>query len=92
MAKLVDPAGVSRPPAKSLALRLTTLAGIRLGLLDNAKPNADAVLGAIAERLRAEQAVSEIVRYRKKNPGMGATAEVLDALADCDAVLLGTSD
>jgi hypothetical protein len=92
VAKLVDPAGVSRPPARRLAPRLETLAGIRLGLLDNAKPNADAVLGAMAERLRAEQGVSEVVRFRKKNPGMGASEEVLAALAACDAVLLGTSD
>jgi hypothetical protein len=92
MAKLVDPAGVSRPPVKPLASRLETLAGARLGLLDNAKPNADAILGAIADRLLAEQGVAEVVRFRKRNPGMGAPAQVLDSLAGCDAVLLGTSD
>jgi hypothetical protein len=92
MATLVDPAGASRPPVKPLASRLGTLTGARLGLLDNAKPNADAILGAIAERLQAEQGVAEVVRFRKKNPGMGAAPQVLDSLARCDAVLLGTSD
>jgi hypothetical protein len=64
---------------------------MRLGLLDNAKPNADALLGALADELLAAGA-SEVVRVRKRNPGMGASEEELRALEACDAVLVGTAD
>lgn len=90
--KLVDPAGEADPPHRRLAPRLGSLGGAKLGLLDNAKPNADALLGAVAARLRAGAGVGEVVSFRKKNPGMAATPDVLAALAGCDAVLLGTAD
>lgn len=89
--RLVHPAGVARPPARFLAPRLASLAGTRLGLLDNAKPNAGALLGAVADALLAE-GVSDVVRVRKRNPGMGASLEELRALRACDVVLLGTAD
>lgn len=89
---LVNPAGVTRPPAKRLARRLESLRGARLGLLDNAKPNADAVLGAIVASLQTEPGLVEVVRFRKWNPGMGSGEDVLQELASCDAVLVGTAD
>lgn len=89
---LVNPGGVTRPPVRRLAPRLASLEGARLGVLDNAKPNADLVLGAVAAALRREAGVGAVVVARKQNPGMGSGDEILEALAACDAVLVGTAD
>jgi hypothetical protein len=48
---VLDPTAEPRPTEVRLAPRLTTLDGVRLGLLDNSKPNADRILERIEERL-----------------------------------------
>lgn len=88
----MGPAGEARPPSHQPAPRLRELRGRTLGLLDNAKPNADALLGGISERLLADHGVKAIVRFRKQISGVGASPEVLDSLARCDGVFTGTGD
>ena len=74
-----------------LAPRPRDLRGKRVGILDNSKPNADALLGRVAELLveRAGAAGSE--RWRK--PGASKPAADHDAIAaGADVFLTGSAD
>ena len=63
---------------------------MRLGVLDNSKPNADALLGRIAEALAQRTGVS-IRRWVK--PGSSVPAADHDALAaGADVFITGSAD
>jgi hypothetical protein len=91
--RLVVPTGEVRLPAHNLAPRLTTLSGKTIGVLDNAKPNAHVLLGAIADRLVAECGAVRVVGFRKSIAGVPAPEEALRRFAaECDAVICGSGD
>ena len=74
-----------------LAPRVSDLAGLRVGLLDNGKPNADLMLDYLAAGLNEQFAFKSIVRRRKTS--VGRAAEHLDELAaQCDIVINGVAD
>ncbi len=80
------PAGMKR-----LARRPVSLRGCRLGVLDDSKPNADALLGRVAEMLAARAGVGTIRRWTK--PGSSRVAINLDEIAAvADVVLTGSAD
>ena len=73
-----------------LAPRPRELRGLRLGVLDNSKPNADALLGRIADALAQRTGVS-IHRWVK--PGSSIPAADHDALAaGADVFITGSAD
>ena len=91
--RLVVPTGEVRLPAHTLAPRLPSLDGKVVGVLDNAKPNAHVLLGAIAERLVAECGAARVVGFRKNIAGVPAPEEAVRRLAaECDAVICGSGD
>ena len=53
---VLSPLATGRPAVRALAPRPASLRGARIGVLDNAKPNADALLGRAAECLRRRPA------------------------------------
>ena len=60
--------------------------GIRLGILDNSKGNADHLLKFIVEGVKAQMKVASVVALRKPSPSIPAEKNVLDeftAQADC---------
>ncbi len=66
---------------------------IRLGLLDNAKGNADHLLAQLAARLKEELPVASVVMLRKPGASKPAEASVLDELArDADFVISAMAD
>lgn len=76
---------------KGLAPRPASLRGRRVGILDNGKPNADVLLGRVAELL-AERAGSGPVRWWRK-PAAAYPAAAIDAIvAASDVVLTGSAD
>ncbi len=86
-----DPTAEPRPKVVSLAPRLSSLDGIRLGLLDNSKPNADRILERIEERLGQEFKLASVRRWRKHNATVGAL--FLDELpGEVDAVVNALGD
>jgi hypothetical protein len=88
---VLSPLGMAVTPARSLAKRPTGRVGCRLGLLDNSKPNADVLLGRLAELLVARAGVAEVRRWRK--PGSSRAAEEIEAIAgSVDVVLTGSAD
>ena len=75
----------------SLASRPTDLRGTRIGVLDNSKPNADALLGRVAELLVERAGAAEIRHWRK--PGASIPAADHDAIAaGADVFLTGSAD
>jgi len=67
--------------------------GIRLGVLDNSKGNADHLLSFIVEGVQKEFKVDSVVMKRKPASSGPATDQVLDELAnEADVVLSAMAD
>ena len=67
--------------------------GIRLGVLDNSKGNADHLLQFMLERVKAEVAVESVVLLRKATVNLPAPADMLDQLArEADVVVTAMAD
>lgn len=90
--RLMSPLGVRQVQAAPIAARLARLEGARIGLLDNTKKNADRLLKAVGEILLAEYGVAHIESHRKVGSSPAAPAEMIDALAACDAVINAYGD
>lgn len=91
---ILDPTGVADVRrAATLAPRVGDLAGLRLGLLDNAKPNAALVLETIAAQLRAQHHVGEVTTYTKSYFGTPVEEDrAREIAASCEAVIAGVGD
>ena len=67
--------------------------GIRLGVLDNSKGNADYLLNLIVEGVKKEFKVDSVVMKRKPASSRPATEQVLDELAkEADLVISAMAD
>jgi hypothetical protein len=77
-------AGRSRKPAAG---------GIRLGLLDNSKGNADHLLRLLTAGLGAQLAIGSVTSLRKSSAAAGAQPNLLDQLAaETDFVVSAMAD
>ena len=67
--------------------------GIRLGVLDNSKSNADHLLNLIVEGVKKEYKVDSVVIKRKPASSRPATEQMLDELAkEADLVISAMAD
>ena len=67
--------------------------GLRLGILDNSKSNADHLLRFILEGVKAAVPVASVVSLRKGIFSLPAPAEILDQLAtEADFVVTAMAD
>jgi hypothetical protein len=82
------PNGVADIAAKNLAPRLPTLAGARIGILDNCKEFADLVLDGVAGVLRRDYSPREVRFWKKSYLGIPAPF-IAEMAAGCDAVING---
>jgi len=70
-----------------------TLAGKRLGFLDNTKSNFDRLTAGIGELLRERYGVKAVLHRRKANASTPAAQEIIDELGKhCDLVFAGSAD
>jgi len=69
-----------------------TLAGKRLGFLDNTKANFELLLRHLEALLRERWALADVVYERKANSSTPAPAEVLARLRQVDLVVTGSAD
>ena len=89
----LDPTGVKQVQVKSIAPRLQSFNGARVGLLHNVKHNAKELLVAISDELKERYAVKEVVGPLLTDQGMLASAKQLDEIAgQVDVVLTGLGD
>jgi hypothetical protein len=91
---ILDPTGQAiAAQAATLAPRVRELDGLRLGLLDNAKPNAALVLETLADLLRAQHHVGEVTNYTKSYFGTPVEEDRAREIAQsCQAVIAGVGD
>jgi len=67
--------------------------GIRLGVLDNSKGNADHLLRFIVEAVKTRVTVSSVVSLRKASVSLPAPGEILDRLTgETDVVVSAMAD
>ena len=90
--KIHAPDGMIGPEPVSLATSPPVLAGMRIGILDNTKPNAGVLLGRIADRL-AERTGAEVSLVETKNAALAAPEDVMARLSkEVELVLTGSAD
>lgn len=89
---IYTPVGEVRPPSAARAATVASLAGARIGILENAKPNARLLLCRIAEQI-ADRTGAEVTMIRSKNAAVAASDAVLDELSkEVELVLTGSAD
>jgi len=97
--RIYRPDGVIGQPPLELAATPSSLAGMRIGVLDNGKPNAALVMTRLARSL-ATRVDAEVSLVTKKGPqGRSANAAIPCApdvfervVAESDVVITGTAD
>jgi hypothetical protein len=77
----------------AFAPRPRSLAGLRVGLVDNTKHNSDQLLLRIAALLEARHGAKAHIIRRKHSAGAAPHAEILEEFkAHCDVVVAGVGD
>lgn len=94
--EIYAPDGNLGQPAPSLAPPRPVLTGLRVGVLDNGKPNARLIMTRAAEQL-AVRTGAAVALVTDKGPGHNAATpcsdEVLDRLTkEVDLVITGSAD
>ena len=75
------------------APRPKSLAGLRVGLVDNSKHNSDQLLLRIAGILEREHGAKTHIMRRKRSAGVPPHQEIIDEYkASCDVVVAGVGD
>jgi hypothetical protein len=88
-----DPRGVVDAEPKPLAARVNELAGLRLGVLDNTKWNANRLLRKTVVRLGDRVAFAAVHYYRKESFSKHADPALIAAIAaENDIVLTAIGD
>jgi len=78
---------------KAIAARVRSLDGLRLGILDNTKWNANKLLREVREQLKAAHALASITYYRKESFSRFAAPELIEKIrAESDIVLTAIGD
>ena len=73
--------------------RPKSLAGLRIGLVDNTKHNSDQLLLRIAAILESKHGAKAHIIRRKKSSGVAPHTEIVDEYkAACDVVVAGVGD
>ncbi len=91
--QLVNPTTEAMAAAFDGAQRLPSLAGSRLGIIDDSKRNADVLLEELAEVLRTRYEIAEVRWHRKPSASRPADPTALKDLAEhCDAVIIAVGD
>jgi hypothetical protein len=67
MIQVYDPRGVVGAEKKATAARIQALQGLRLGILDNTKWNANKLLRELRDQLKAAHPLADVHYYRKES-------------------------
>jgi hypothetical protein len=90
---IVDPAAELEHVSSITARRLTSLKGVRVGMIDNSKHNALPMLKEIERVLATQFGIGSFDYYRKDNPSIPMPSDAILAMAGrCDAVIHGVAD
>lgn len=91
--RIIDPSG-SEPPTQRLdtSPRPSSLAGARIAVFDNGKPNASHVVGTLGRHLAERYGAEQPVAVEKPNSSHPFEADVLDRFLNFDAAIVGVGD
>jgi hypothetical protein len=93
MIEILDPTVEVATYPVAFAPRPASLAGKRVGLIENTKFNSDRLLQKIGDVLVAEYGAAGTRMWRKHNASVPAHAEIIEELrATCDAMVAGIGD
>lgn len=92
--KLLDPTGFDERSADTtLARRPASLRGLRVGLLENTKPNAAPLLANVGRELQRRHGAEAAVMFAKSYFGTPTEESLIQRiLHNCDFVLAGVGD
>ena len=91
MITVSSPVGVNHVGAQPMAARVASLNGLRVGILNNHKPNSLALQERIVEMIGARYPLAGVVTKQKPSAAIGA--EKLDVYAqEVDAVITAIGD
>ena len=91
--ELVNPTNEPIVAAFNGAPRLPSLAGTRLGIIDDSKKNADVLLEELVDLLRTRYEISDVKWHRKPSASRPADpAAVRDLAEHCDWVMIAIGD
>lgn len=90
---LLHPAAEDVAETHGTASRLSDLAGMTIGLIDNRKKNSDVFLEELGRVLQEQYGVAGVMPYRKISQSMPTPPSVLDEMAvKCDAIIHAVAD
>lgn len=88
----LDPRDTSQM-SQDVAARPTTLDGKVIGLLSNNKPNSEELLRMVADLVKREYKVKDVIEANKGTHRIVAPADILDDLeSQCDVVITATAE
>jgi hypothetical protein len=88
-----DPRGVAGAEARAIAPRIERLDGLRLGILDNTKWNANKLLRELRDQLAAGHPFAATNYYRKESFSRFADAALVERIrAENDVVVTAIGD
>ena len=89
----LDPRGGSMHENTGIAQRPRTLDGLVVGLLSNNKPNSELLLRDVANLVKKQYAVKDVVEANKGSHRIPAPAEMIAEMAEqCDVVITATAE
>ena len=89
----LDPRGGSMHENTGIAQRPDTLDRLVVGLLSNNKPNSELLLRDVANLVKKQYAVKDVVEANKGSHRIPAPAEMIAELAEqCDVVIAATAE
>ena len=93
MIQVYDPRGVVGAEQKAIAARVKALDGLRLGILDNTKWNANKLLRELRDQLQAAHPLAAVHYYRKESFSRFAAPELIEQIRrDNDIVVTAIGD
>ena len=91
--QIYDPTIEAKNRHIAYAPRPKSLAGLRVGLVDNSKHNSDQLLQRIAGLLERDYGAKAHVMRRKSSAGVPASPEIIAEFKNaCDVVVAGVGD
>ena len=90
--RVLDPTAEATAAATASNVRLTSLAGRTIGLLDNGKIRVRELLDHMEALLRAQHGVADVLRFTKPDASRPAPAEVMADMKQCDAIISAVGD
>jgi hypothetical protein len=91
--QIYDPTIEAKGRHIAYAPRPKSLAGLRIGLVDNSKHNSDQLLMRIAGLLESDYGAKAHVMRRKISAGVPASPEIIEEFKNaCDVVVAGVGD